>query len=71
MPDDAPATVRALHNSVHPLVPASTTQRIRELFAAPTFAARRDLTREETTHLVYEQLRVINAEFGPGSDLLA
>ena len=71
MPDDAPATIRALRNSIHPLVPTSTTRRIRELFAAPTFAPRRDLTREETTRLVYEQLRAINAEFGPGSDLLA
>ena len=68
---DSPATIRALRNSIHPLVPASTTQRIRQLFSAPTFAARRDLTREETTRLVYEQLRTINAEFGPGSDLLA
>jgi acyl-CoA oxidase len=70
MPDTT-ATIRALRNSIHPLVPASATQRIRELFSAPAFAARRDLTREETTRLVYDQLRTINAEFGPGSDLLA
>jgi acyl-CoA oxidase len=68
---DTPATIRALRNSIHPLVPTPTAQRIRELFSAPTFAARRDLTREETTRLVYDQLRAINAEFGPGSDLLA
>ncbi|HTJ68931.1 MAG TPA: acyl-CoA dehydrogenase [Actinospica sp.] len=63
----------ALRDLVHPLVPASTTRRIRELFSdsGSGFAARRDLTREQTTRLVHEQLRTINAEFGPGSDLLA
>src|SRR5579859_6512850 len=71
MPDDTSATIRALRSTIHPLVPTSATRRIRELFSTPTFAPRRDLTREETTRLVYDQLHAINTEFGPGSDLLA
>ena len=69
---DADATTRdALRDLVHPLVPAGVRGRIRELFTGPSFAARRDLGREETTRLVYDQLRAVNREFGPGSDLLA
>ena len=70
-PEAARATLDALRDRIHPLVPAGTRGRIRELFGGPSFAARRDLSREETTRLVYDQLRTVNREFGPGSELLA
>lgn len=63
--------VRELRDVVYPLVPASTACGIRELFSRPDFGARRDLSREQTARLAYDQLRTINAEFGPGSELLA
>ena len=71
MPDSTHAALDALRDRIHPLVPATTRRRIRELFSGQNFAVRRDLGREETTRLAYAQMRSINDEFGPGSDLLA
>jgi len=71
MTDADAATRDALRDLIHPLVPAGARGRIGELFGGPSFAARRGLSREETTRLVYDQLRAVNREFGPGSDLLA
>ena len=69
--DTDAGTRDALRALIHPLVPAGARGRIRELFGGPSFAARRGPSREETGRLVYDQLRAVNREFGPGSDLLA
>lgn len=70
MPEPTPAlTLSALRSQLHPHIPAY--RRIRELFDDPGFAVRRDLTREQTTRLAYDQLRILNRELGPGTELLA
>ena len=46
-------------------------ERMASLFDDPAFAVRRDLTREQTTRLAYDQLRTLNRELGPGTELLA
>ena len=48
----------------------SLRRRMREVFTRPLFDAAPGLSREEQCRRAYEQLRLVNREFGPGTDLL-
>jgi acyl-CoA oxidase len=66
-----PATLRALQSQLHPHISAPAHHHLRELFNNPSFAVRRNQSREESSQLAYDQLRALNEELGPGTELLA
>jgi acyl-CoA oxidase len=62
------AEIRSL---IQPPLDRSLRDRMREVFTSAAFDVPPEAGREERCRRAYEQLRIVNSEFGPGTDLLA
>ncbi len=65
------AALGALSDAIHGTVDRTTRSRVHALFADARFAPRPHLDADARCAAAYEQLRTLNGELGPGTELLA